>query len=212
METKAVALISGSVVLCLVAIELIILGPPVGDLIYLILRFCAIVGIICLFMASLMTPFQRELRKIFGRSFIQIHHAYTITGLILVTLHPLLFALDLSLINQRLEFLVFFPDFGVRFWELAGRPALILFYITFFTALYRNVSILPKYWKYIHYINYLGLTFGVIHANLIGTNVKASLPLFLLINGLLIISYGVLIYKRYQNYQRKKRIQARGMK
>jgi hypothetical protein len=93
LETKGVSLIAGSIVLCLIAIELIITGPPVGDFIYLLLRFCAIVGIICLFIASPMTPFQRELRKIFDRSFTKIHHAYTITGLGLLTLHPLLYAL-----------------------------------------------------------------------------------------------------------------------
>jgi len=160
------------------------------------------IGIVCLFLATLMVPFQREIRKIFGTSFMNLHHYFTIAGLVLVTLHPVILAIE------TMDFTVFIPPLDETFWELAGRPALILLYITLITAFIRNrFALLRKNWKYIHWLNYVALTFGVIHANLIGTDLTNPI-LIIVINGLFILSLLVLVYKRYKNYQRRQTVKS----
>ena len=199
MKPKAIGVIIAILLLYVFSIILVLLGPPAVNLFDLLERLFAIIGIITLFIASMMTPFQRQLYKIFDQSFTKIHHFFSISGLVIITLHPIIIAIN------SIDLTVFLPDFQ-NFWATAGRPSLVIFYITFATALFRNKSVLPKYWKYIHWFNYLALTLGVIHANLIGTDVMTSFPLFLLLNILLVISWAVLLYKRYEAYQRKQRL------
>ena len=54
---------------------------------------------------------------------------------------------------------VFYPFYD--FWLLAGRPALILIYIAVAAGILRKK--IPKYWKQIHFLNYVALFFGLIH-------------------------------------------------
>jgi predicted ferric reductase len=159
------------------------------------IRFAALIGYTSMFLATIMTPFMVELYKIFGKPFIKQHHLYSILGLVLITIHPVSFAIS------KLDITVFIPVFypWIDFWELAGRPALILIYIAVVAAILRKKI---KKWKWIHFLNYLALLFGYVHGVLIGTDFQnpGILIIFTAILILLFVTFGL---KRYQNFKRK---------
>ncbi|MFX1388515.1 MAG: hypothetical protein ACFE9Z_00460 [Promethearchaeota archaeon] len=159
-------------------------------------RFAAIFGFTSMFIATMMTPFVVQLYKIFGKPFVKIHHIYSITGLLLVTLHPLIYAVSVDNIA------VFVPDFTswYGFWSLGGRLALILIYIAIFGSLLRKKLI--KSWRIIHALNYVALFLAYIHGVLIGTDFQ-NLGVLITFTIMIILSFGVLGYKRYLIYKRK---------
>ena len=165
------------------------------------IRLCALYGFISLAIATMMTPFLREITQAFGRPFIRIHHLFAIFGLVFATLHPIFFAI------LRMDLAVFIPRFDswIIFWELAGRPALYIIYIATAIALLR--SMIPKYWRYFHALMYLVLIFVIIHGNLIGTDFQ-NLGILIIMNVLFVIAIGAFFLKRYQAYQRTKRAKA----
>ena len=166
----------------------------VGDF---FIRFGALFGFTSMFVATLMTPFAVELYKIFGKPFVKIHHIYSITGLILVTLHPLIFAVTVDNIA------VFVPDFSswYGFWSLGGRLALILIYIAILGALLRKLA--KKSWRIIHALNYVALFLAYVHGVLIGTDFQ-NIGILITFTIMMFLSFGVLGYKRYLTYRRKK--------
>ena len=181
-----------------IIVIILFLLTPIRDPYDFFIRICALLGFTSMFIASIMTPFMVQIYKYFGKKFIKIHHFFSIIGLILVTIHPVAFAL------YRMDVAVFVPVFYpfYDFWLLAGRPALILIYIAVVAGILRNK--IPKYWKQLHFLNYVALFFGLIHGILIGTDFKnpAILILFTIMT---ICAFCGLIYKRYTIYKRKKK-------
>jgi DMSO/TMAO reductase YedYZ heme-binding membrane subunit len=120
----------------------------------------------------------------------------------MVTLHPVIFAIS------KMDISVFIPDFSswISFWELAGRPALILIYVATIAAILRKR--IQKYWRVFHVLNYIALLFVYIHGVLIGTDFQ-NLGILILSSAMLIFSFSSFALKRYQNYSRKKRIKKR---
>lgn len=171
---------------------------PSADIVDSIIRLCALLGYVSMTIAAIMTPFAVQLYKIFKKNFIKMHHAFALSGLILITLHPVIFSISV------LNIMVFVPviDDWILFWELAGRPALILIYIAVVAGFLRNR--IKKYWKTIHALLYIALFFGLVHGTLIGTSFQNALILFLFYS-LFIILICAFIYKRYQVYKRKKK-------
>jgi predicted ferric reductase len=153
--------------------------------------------------ASAMTPYLKEITKSFGRSFIQVHHVFAVFGLVFATLHPVFFAI------QETNLAVFIPRFDdwYTFWSLAGRPALYIIYIITVAALLRLM--IPKYWRYFHMLIYIVLIFVIVHANLIGTDFTNNLGILIIMNILFVIAFAAFFLKRYQTYQRQKRMAAR---
>jgi hypothetical protein len=180
-----------------ILIIILFLSTPYSSVADFFIRFGAIFGFTSMFVATMMTPFVVELYKIFGKPFVKIHHVYSIMGLLLVTLHPLIYAVYVDSIA------VFVPDFTswVGFWSLGGRLALILIYIAIFGALLRKK--LMKGWRIIHALNYAALFLAYIHGVLIGTDFQ-NIGILITFTIMFILSFGVLGYKRYITYRGKR--------
>lgn len=129
-----------------------------------IVRFGALYGYISMFFATILSNYIRDVRKIFNRPFLKIHHYFAAIGMVSITIHPVVFSIYAA------SLLVFVPDFSswYAFWSLAGRPALYLAYTAVLVSLLRTK--LPKYWRYFHGSMYVVLTFAFVHGFLIGAN------------------------------------------
>jgi len=198
LNKKSILLILTNLLLFLVVI-LLQLMTPISDGFNFFIRFCALIGFTSLFITTTMTPFMVQLYKIFGKPFIKLHHIYSILGLILITLHPIVFAI--SVLDITIFVPIFYP--WIDFWRLAGRPALILIYIAVLAAIFRKK--IPKNWKIFHVLNYIALFFAYIHGLLIGTDFK-NLGILVIFSIMILVSIGVFVLKRFQNYKRKKKV------
>ena len=89
------------------------------------------------------------------------------------------------------------------FWRLAGRPALIILYVAVLAAFLRAKA--PKYWRAFHALMYVVLLFGIIHANIIGYDLKNNLAILLIFNALFIASLAGFVLKRYKTYLMKRK-------
>jgi predicted ferric reductase len=169
-----------------------------GEAAHVFTRLFGLYGFLFLGVATLITPFLREVKEAFGKPFLHIHHAFSVLGIVLITLHPVFNAID------RLSLVVFVPNFASWevFWRLAGRPAFILIYIAFAAALLRLKA--PKYWKFFHALMYVALLFGIVHANLIGDDF-GIFGIMLIFDALFAASISSFAYKRYKNYQIKRK-------
>ena len=158
-------------------------------------RIAGLTGIASLFIAIIISSFVRQSKKIFGTVYLKVHHLFSITGLILVTIHPIIMAIDFG--TSR----IFIPNFSSwdAFLTNAGRPALYLIYIATSAAILRkNIT---KYWKYIHSLINLAFILGAIHGIRQGSDLKnpVLLSLYLIIVIIVIANF---IYKRYLNYNK----------
>jgi predicted ferric reductase len=162
-------------------------------------RFFGLYGFLFLSVATLTTPFLREVTQAFGKPFLKVHHVFSILGIVFISLHPVFNAIE------RFSLSVFVPNFDSwdRFWLLAGRPAFIILYVAVVAALLRVKA--PKYWRPFHALMYVVLLFGIVHANLIGNDFE-SLGIMFIFNALFIASLAGLVVKRYRNYQLKRKM------
>jgi len=195
---KAIGLISINLILFIIVL-ILFLQTPISDPYSFFIRLGALFGFTAIFLATTMSPFMVQLYKIFGKPFVKQHHLYSIFGLIMITLHPVVFAIF------KMDITVFVPDFSswIAFWELAGRPALILVYIASLAAIIRKK--IQKYWRIFHILNYVALLFAYVHGVLIGTDFQ-NLGILIIFTVMLIISFGSFGLKRYQTYRRKQKI------
>ncbi|MFW9923762.1 MAG: hypothetical protein ACFFDW_10805 [Candidatus Thorarchaeota archaeon] len=170
MKKEGIFLLSGIVSLNIIVVILFALNSFVNAFDFFI-RLCAVLGLTAMFVSAMLTPFQKELYAYYKKAFIKIHHFSTITGLTLITLHPVIYAINVMVNTTFVDGLkVFLPNFKslALFWSLAGRPALILIYIALVGVLIRNA--LKKGWRWIHGLNYIALIWGVVHGILSGTD------------------------------------------
>ena len=131
-------------------------------------RTCALLGYLCVFVASGSALYLRELVRLFGRPFIKTHHVVTVTGLILLALHGLMVSISLGfgvLIPKVSSWLLFFT------W--GGPVALYLIGIASLVALLRTSS-LRKQWRYLHWLNYLAFFLATTHAILLGSEFRSA--------------------------------------
>jgi predicted ferric reductase len=168
-----------------------------GETVHVFTRLFALYGFFFLGVATLITPFLTEVTRAFGKPFLKVHHAFSILGIVLITLHPTFNAID------RLSLSVFLPTFASWevFWQLAGRPAFIILYVAVAAALLRAKA--PKYWRFFHALMYIVLLFGIVHANLIGDDFE-NLGIIVIFNALFIASIVSFAYKRYKNYIKRR--------
>jgi sulfoxide reductase heme-binding subunit YedZ len=150
----------------LILVAILLLITPPGSVLYAVVRGAALLGYVAVFLASMSSLYLRELVKFFGRSFVQVHHRLSVTGLLLITLHPLSVAASFGTLN------VIWPRFGSlrAFLEWGGPPAWDLLIIASAAALWRTA--IKKSWRTLHYLNYLAFLLGTIHALLIGTDTQ----------------------------------------
>ena len=154
-------------------------------------RLAALLGLLSLSIAVVMTPFLADISRLFGKPFLKVHHLFAAAGLLFATIHPVLLAIAL------VDITVFLPLFGSLYEFLAtgGRLALIALWFAFGAVLFR--AAIPKYWRPIHALMYLVILLAVIHGNLIGTDFSSPFIL-VLFNGLAVLCVGVFIVKRVQ--------------
>ena len=62
---------------------------PYGTPLDRLVRGTAALGYLAIFLAIISSAYMRQLVRFFGRPFIQLHHILSVTGLVMVTLHPL---------------------------------------------------------------------------------------------------------------------------
>jgi len=151
-----------------VGIMLFFLYQEKGSAINFIVRAAALFGYLFLFLAILSSEYRIQMKKVFGRPFLNIHHHLARAGVALVLLHPLLVAYQSGL-SAFLP--VFYPV--MDFLMLAGRPAFYIILIAVLAGVYRKR--IPKKWRDIHALNYLGFVLVFFHAWLIGTDLQYAL-------------------------------------
>mgnify|MGYP000134032735 CR=1 FL=1 len=153
LKRAGVVFLLGIAVLAVIIAVLFLPNATDVDLTRLAVRFFGLYGYLFLSVATLITPFLREVTQAFGRPFLKVHHSFAIVGLILVTLHPVFNAIE------RLSLSVFVPRFDSwnLFWLFAGRPAFILIYIAVFAAFLRVKS--AKYWRTFHALMYVAVSY-----------------------------------------------------
>ena len=140
----------------------VILNSGTGDLAYTLLRSCGLLGFLSLSLGVMINLGKKEMKPLLGKPFIAIHHLLVLTGLVLITLHPVILAFLVS------DLSVFIPDISSMpaFLTQGGRVAIVLIYIGFLAAVFR--SALRGRWILIHRIMYPAFLLGIIHANLAG--------------------------------------------
>ena len=128
--TKTGILLILGIILLVSAISILVLPdalPEVfeGEAAHVLTRIFALFGFLFLSIATIITPFLTEVAKAFGRPFLRVHHTLSAIGIALITLHPVMNAID------RLSLSVFIPVFDswLGFWTFAGRLAFYVFYI-----------------------------------------------------------------------------------
>ncbi len=165
------------------------------SLLQLLPRIAALTGISSLFVAILLSLLVRQSRQIFGVGYLKIHHYFSIIGLVLITSHPVIMAIDFGTTS------LFIPDFSSwnSFLANAGRPALYLIYVAAIAALLRrNIA---KYWRYLHGLLYPAFIFGAIHGMLSGSDMKNDI-LYIFFIGLIIAVTIAFFFKRYLNFKK----------
>ncbi|HOI58914.1 MULTISPECIES: hypothetical protein [unclassified Methanoculleus] len=198
MSLPRAGMLAAAVILALYAIvAAVVLTTPYQDPLRVVARLLALWGFLSLGIAVILTPFLREIMKVFGRPFLNVHHTFAAVGLLLPTLHPV--TLAIASLNPAIFIPVFFP--WERFWLNAGRPALYLLYIAFAAVLLRKY--IPKYWRWVHGLMYVVLLFAVVHGNLIGTDFENPV-IWVLFNTLFSLAVAAFILKRWQKMQKKK--------
>lgn len=187
------------VVIFAVIISLISYSIAYAHAFELSVRLLALNGFIALSIAAIMTPFLREIRSIFNKPFLQIHHSFAAVGLVLITLHPIVLSI------QTLNLSVFLPNFSsvYSFFSAGGRQALIIIYIAVGFVLIRRK--IPKYWRVMHALIYIALFFGIIHGNLLGSDFQNSV-ISIIYNALFVAVLAAFTIKRVQLYRLKGRI------
>jgi predicted ferric reductase len=161
------------------------------------MRLFALNGFLMLSVATMITPFLSEVKNTFGRPFMVVHHSFAAVGIVLVTLHPVTFAV------QVLDATVFLPSFQswYSFWVLGGRQALIVFYVALVAALVRRR--IPSLWRSFHALMYVVLFFAIVHGNLLGIDFDNPF-IFVVFDALFATAIGTFVLKRVQLYRRRR--------
>jgi len=179
----------GCVVLALVS-GLISL-QPYGTPLNWVTRGAALLGYLAIFLAIISSGAMRQLVRFFGRPFVRVHHILSVSGLILITLHPL------SVAWSSASLRVFLPRFGswLAFLQLGGPPAWYLLHIGSLAAVQRQS--IGRNWRTVHLLNYVAFLLGTIHATLIGTDFQSPIAKAVAV-ALAIVIVAIFVRKRFR--------------
>jgi predicted ferric reductase len=121
-----------------------------------------------------------------------------VTGLALVTLHPL------GVAARSADPGVFLPKFSslYLFFSLGGRPAWYLIGVAVLAAVFRKR--IKDRWRVVHYLNYIAFFLATVHAIMIGTDfVSPVMKAVSVVMALAVV--GVFVQKRVQRSRLKRR-------
>ena len=157
----------GLVALILVGV-LIALDPP-GTARYGVIRGAALLGYVAVFLVIVSSAYMRQMKNIFGRPFLKVHHTLSVAGLILITLHPLVVAWDYATAS------ILLPQFDSAelFFQYGGAVVWPLIVIAALAALWRRR--IGENWRLIHALNFLAFWLATAHAILIGTDLDSTI-------------------------------------
>jgi DMSO/TMAO reductase YedYZ heme-binding membrane subunit len=198
LKRKGAFVLLGIIALAVIIALLVLPEAVEEEPVHVLVRLFGLYGFLFLSVATLMTPFLKEVAQTFGKPFLKVHHAFSILGIVFITLHPIFNAIE------RLSLSVFVPRFDSweRFWMFAGRPAFIILYIALAAAILRTKA--PKYWRSFHALMYAVLLFGIVHANLIGDDFE-NVGIMVVFNVLFLMSIASFALKRYRNHLMKRK-------
>ena len=173
-----------------------------GTLLRWIVRDLALLGYIAVFLAIVSSYYKRQVMKIFGRSFVDAHHILSVTGAVLLTLHPIGVAWDE--LDPTVFLPVFFPFYDML--RYGGRIAWYVFAVGALSAVWRKR--IGRRWRAIHDFNYLAFVFGTIHANLLGANFK-DWPVRVVSMAMFIVVAVLFVRQRIEARKKQAEIQAK---
>ena len=189
--TRAGAVAAGAIVVVFLAIAVLVTDLPASSPVTLGIRLASLWGLLAMGIAALMSPFLVEIRRVFGRPFLGVHHIFAAFGLAAITLHPILVATRASSALILIPSLPLLDGSGLN----AGRIALPLIYVAVVGALIRSRL---REWRYLHLVIYLALVLGVLHGALLSGFFFGDLFLNVLFLGLGVAIVGAFVAKRWQ--------------
>jgi sulfoxide reductase heme-binding subunit YedZ len=156
-------------IVTLILVSGLISLQPYGSPLNWLIRGTALMGYLAIFLSIVSSAYVRQVYRVFGRPFIKVHHILSVTGLTLVTLHPLGAAINAASPS------VFLPRFDswTVFLELGGRPAWYLIAAASLAAVLRRA--IGRNWRAIHFLNYAAFLLGTVHAIMIGTDFQHTI-------------------------------------
>ena len=168
---------------------------PYGTPLNWFTRGAALLGYLAIFLSIISSSTMRQLVRFFGRPFVRVHHILSVTGLILITLHPLGVAWSSASLR------VFLPRFGswLAFLQWGGPPAWYLIHIGSLAAVRRQS--ISRNWRTVHLLNYAAFLLGTIHATLIGTDFQSTVAKAVAV-ALAIVVVALFIQKRFRGRKR----------
>jgi DMSO/TMAO reductase YedYZ heme-binding membrane subunit len=169
-DKKAKALRSGVrwfVELTAVIIVLTLWTTP-SSLAFNLARAAGLLGYIGLFLAILSHEYMKDMRQLYGKPYLAIHHRLAQISLALTLLHPIMIAWLMSDVSS---FVPRVDSFHVLLVN-GGRVALYLFILATAAGFLRNR--IKSFWKYLHWLNYVAFFLVFAHSWLLGTNVSAG--------------------------------------
>jgi DMSO/TMAO reductase YedYZ heme-binding membrane subunit len=188
-------ILAGIVAAALVA-GLISLQPHGSPLNWFV-RGLALLGYMTVFLTIVSSAYMRQIYRILGRPFVKAHHILSVTGLILLTLHPI----GVTIQNARLS--VFLPRFNSlrAFLQWGGAPAWYLIGLAALAAVLRKP--IGKGWRPIHILNYVAFALASVHAFLLGSELQwlGMRILLIVLVAIVIITF---VQKRLQRRKRRK--------
>jgi len=194
----------GLVFLFGLAVSLLAYSNTPTDTTTLTIRLLSLNGYIAVSIATIMTPFLKEITLFFKKSFVKVHHYFAAVGLLFLTLLPLTVLMQ-GLSTDYVNWAAFVPNFTTLylFFFYGGIVALILIFAAFGAALVRRK--IPSYWRPFHALMYLALFVGIIHANLIGIDF-GNLYIKIIFDGLFATALAAFVLKRWQFYRIKAKV------
>lgn len=156
-------------IVILILVSGLISLQPYGSPLNWLIRGAALMGYLAIFLSIVSSAYVRQVYRVFGRPFIKVHHILSVTGLTLVTLHPLGAAINAA---SPSVFLPRFDSWAV-FLELGGRPAWYLIAAASLAAVLRRA--IGQNWRAIHFLNYAAFLLGTVHAIMIGTDFQHTI-------------------------------------
>lgn len=140
-------------------------SPPL----YRLVRSAAMLGYVAFFLTIVSSEYSRELRQVFGQSFLKVHHGLAATAWLLILSHPVAYALMVK--DPGVFVPVWSPLRAFLMW--AGRPALYLLGLGTLAGFLRKG--VKRYWKYVHKLNYVAFWLVFVHSWSIGSDLRTTL-------------------------------------
>ena len=161
-----ILIVVGSAIVVLIG-GLVALQPNIKLLTWVV-RTCALVGYVSVFLAAVSSPYMRQLVRFFGRPFVKVHHVAAVAGLVAIVVHPLAVALN----SGSLNVLVPVVSSWKAFLTWGGRVAVYLIGLAALAALLRTRY--RQAWRFVHMLNYIAFLLVTVHAILLGSDFGGS--------------------------------------